>query len=37
MRMIKVVDDVHGDLLEEAWALYYEAFKDLNAFGQFEV
>lgn len=29
--MIKVVDDVHGDLLEEAWALYFEAFKDLNA------
>src|SRR5688572_30709267 len=29
--MIKVVDDVHGELLEEAWALYYTAFKDLNA------
>lgn len=29
--MIKVVDDVHGELLEEAWALYYAAFKDLNA------
>jgi hypothetical protein len=29
--MIKVVDDVHGELLEEAWELYYAAFKDLNA------
>jgi hypothetical protein len=29
---IKVVDQVHDDLREEAWALYSEAFKDLNAF-----
>jgi hypothetical protein len=28
---IKVVDRVHEDLIEDAWTLYYEAFKDLNA------
>ena len=27
---IKVVDAVHGDLRDEAWALYHEAFHELN-------
>jgi hypothetical protein len=30
--MIKVVDEIHGNLLEEAWTLYYTAFRDLNAY-----
>jgi hypothetical protein len=28
---IKVVDRVQEDLIEDAWTLYYEAFKELNA------
>jgi hypothetical protein len=28
---VKVVDEVHGNLIEEAWNLYYGAFKELNA------
>jgi hypothetical protein len=28
---IKVVDELHDDLLEDAWSLYHEAFRDLNA------
>ena len=29
---VKVVDEVHESLIEEAWTLYYEAFKHLNAY-----
>jgi hypothetical protein len=29
---IKVVDEVHESLVEEAWTLYYEAFKELNRY-----
>jgi hypothetical protein len=29
---IKVVDEVPEDLLENTWKLYYEAFRELNAF-----
>jgi hypothetical protein len=29
---IKVVDEVHETLIEDAWQLYYEAFRELNAF-----
>jgi hypothetical protein len=28
---IKVVDELHESLLEEAWSLYHEAFQELNA------
>ena len=28
---IKVVDQVHGELLEDAWNLYHEAFQELNS------
>jgi hypothetical protein len=28
---VKVVDEIHESDLEEAWDLYHEAFKDLNA------
>jgi hypothetical protein len=28
---IKVVDELHESLIEEAWALYHEAFEELNA------
>ncbi len=30
--MLKTVDAMDGDLLEEAWQLYHAAFKDLNAY-----
>lgn len=29
---VKVVDEVHESLIEEAWTLYHEAFKDLNGY-----
>jgi hypothetical protein len=29
---VKVVDVLHNGLAEEAWTLYHDAFKDLNAF-----
>jgi hypothetical protein len=29
---VKVVDEVHESLIEEAWSLYYTAFRELNAF-----
>jgi hypothetical protein len=29
---IKVVDEIHESLIEDVWTLYYEAFRDLNAF-----
>jgi hypothetical protein len=29
---IKVIDAVHESLIEDAWKLYYEAFRELNAF-----
>jgi len=29
---IKIVDELHETLIEDAWKLYYEAFRDLNAF-----
>jgi hypothetical protein len=29
---IKVVEEVHESLIEDAWALYYTAFRELNAF-----
>jgi hypothetical protein len=29
---VKVVDVLHGSLLEDAWSLYHEAFEELNAF-----
>lgn len=29
---IKVVDELHESLLEEAWTLYYDAFEELNTF-----
>lgn len=29
---IKVVEEAHQSLIEDAWALYYTAFRDLNAF-----
>src|SRR5437667_6161176 len=29
---IKVVDELHESLLEEAWTLYHEAFRELNAY-----
>lgn len=29
---IKVVDEVHETLIEDAWKLYHEAFRELNAF-----
>jgi hypothetical protein len=29
---VKVVDEVHESQLEEAWTLYYTAFRELNAF-----
>ncbi|HEY2672978.1 MAG TPA: hypothetical protein VGJ07_21795 [Rugosimonospora sp.] len=28
---IKIVDEIHESLIEDAWALYYEAFRELNA------
>jgi hypothetical protein len=28
---VKVVDEVHENLIEEAWQLYHDAFRDLNA------
>ncbi len=28
---IKVVDEVHESLMEDAWSLYHEAFRELNA------
>jgi hypothetical protein len=30
--VIKVVDSLDGSLLEDAWTLYHEAFRDLNAY-----
>lgn len=29
---IKVVDEVHDSLIEEAWTLYHTAFRELNAY-----
>jgi len=29
---VKVVDEVHGKLAEQAWTLYYDAFRELNGF-----
>jgi hypothetical protein len=29
---VKVVDEMHGSLIEDAWSLYHEAFVELNAF-----
>lgn len=29
---VKVVDEAHESLIEEAWTLYYTAFRDLNAY-----
>lgn len=29
---IKVVDELHDDLAETAWKLYYDAFRELNAY-----
>lgn len=29
---IKVVDELHQSLIEDAWTLYYDAFHELNAF-----
>lgn len=29
---VKVVDEVHESLIEEAWTLYYAAFHELNAY-----
>jgi hypothetical protein len=29
---VKVVDEVHKTLIEDAWTLYHEAFNELNAF-----
>lgn len=32
MTNIKVVDELHESIIEDAWSLYYEAFRELNAF-----
>jgi hypothetical protein len=29
---VKVVDEVHESIIEDAWTLYYESFRELNAF-----
>jgi hypothetical protein len=29
---VKVVDEVHESLVEDAWSLYHEAFEELNAY-----
>jgi hypothetical protein len=29
---VKVIDEVHESLIEDVWTLYYEAFRELNAF-----
>jgi hypothetical protein len=29
---VKVVDEIHESLIEEAWTLYYTAFRELNAY-----
>jgi hypothetical protein len=29
---VKVIDEAHDSLIEQAWALYYDAFRELNAY-----
>jgi hypothetical protein len=29
---VKIVDEIHESLVEDAWQLYHEAFRELNAF-----